>query len=708
MFEFIKLNALVSRYLDAESRELLARAYIFGADAHEKQKRSSGEAYFIHPVAVACTLAEMRMDVDTIIAALLHDVVEDTEITAFEIQEIFGEQVRKLVNGVTKLLQIEFNSKAEQQAENFRKMLLAMVEDIRVIIIKLSDRLHNMTTLGPLKPEKRRRVALETLDIYAPIAHRLGMHHFKNEFEDLAFEAIYPFRYKVLKTRVAQARGHRKKLFEKLHESLIKHLSKESINPDVVQGREKRVYSIYKKMKIRGIPFTEIMDVYAFRVIANSRKECYCILGLVHELYKPIPGKFKDYIAMPKANGYQSLHTTLFGPYGIPIEIQIRTKEMDYTADRGVAAHWIYKSKGIASEKAQRWLQKLNTLQKQANSSVELIENVKVDLFPDEVYVFTPNGEIIELANGSTPVDFAFHIHSEIGMHCIASRVNRRLVPLSHKLKHGDSVEIMTSPTAYPNPAWLDFIKTGKAKSAIKLYMRNQENEKAYDLGKRLVGQRLKRNKLEIDQMSVIFQQAVASSFNVQDFKTLLILAGKGEIGCGKVANKIVEFSASDLPKLTDEETHKLTISIDGEDLTTTTFADCCLPIPGDHISGLLIPGRGLEVHRDSCYTLKSKRNILKNPDQVVQVDWSNNIKALYSASIIVEIGNYRGSLVDVASAINQQGVDIKQFKIKEADDQYGIFSITVAVENRKQLASVIRGIRRVSQVFKVRRGPVL
>ena len=706
MFQFERLNELVAPYLDNEERARLSRAFLFGADAHERQKRSSGEPYFTHPVAVACILAEMSMDVDTLIAALLHDVIEDTEVDAAQIGNAFGEEVSKLVTGVTKLDKIEFTSKAEAQAENFRKMLLAMVEDIRVIIIKLSDRLHNMTTLGPLKPAKRRRIALETLDIYAPIAHRLGMHHFKNEFEDLAFEAIYPLRYRVLKSRVAEARGHRKKLFEKLHQSLANHLSRENIPADMIQGREKRLYSIYRKMRSKGLSFAEIMDVYAFRIIARSYKECYWILGLVHALYKPIPKKFKDYIATPKANGYQSLHTTLFGPYGIPVEIQIRTEAMDYTADRGVAAHWVYKSDDITGEKAQRWLQRLNILQKQTSSSMELIENVKVDLFPDEVYVFTPTGDIVELPSGATVIDFAYHIHSQVGNSCIAARVNRRLVPLSHQLKHGDTVEIMTSPKGHPSPSWLNFVTTGKAKSAIKLYMRNQENETAHALGKRLLAQALNRYKINLETMSVLFQQVAADAFQISNFRNLLIQIGKGELNCSAVADKIGELADEDLPTIPEEERSQLTVTIDGAENMNTRFPSCCMAIPGDAIAGVLIQGKGLEVHRETCSTLQHYRKNARESDYLVHVTWSPSIRLDFPVRLRIDTSNYRGAVAVIATAINESGSDIRTFRIEEADANYGIIHTTVLVRNRRHLARVMRNLRRTRRVFKVNRLP--
>ncbi len=705
MFIFARLNQLLSQYCTDSERQKIAEAFIFGADAHEKQKRSSGEAYFTHPVAVACTLAEMQLDMNTIIAALLHDVVEDTEITDEEIAANFGETTSKLVQGVTKLAQIQFSSKAEAQAENFRKMMLAMVKDIRVIIIKLADRLHNMSTLGPLKPEKKRRVALETLEIYAPIAHRLGMHHFKNEFQDLAFEALYPYRHKTLNARVQQARGHRKRLFDKLQQSLVRHLAKENISPDVVSGREKRLYSIYQKMLMRSIPFSEIMDVYAFRIIANSRRSCYSILGAVHELYKPIPGKFKDYIAMPKANGYQSLHTTLFGPYGIPIEIQIRTEEMDYTADRGVASHWVYKSHDLSQKKMQQWLAKLSAIQSHSTSSLDFIENVKVDIFPDEVYVFTPTGEIVELPKGATAIDFAYSVHTDIGNKCIAARVNRRLVPLNRKLQHGETVDILTSPTAIPSPSWLNFVITNKAKHGIRIYIRNQENAQAAKLGKRLLNPLLQKNKLTIDQYSPALHQKICELHEAEDIPQLLNMIGRGEVDHIQVADNILNLHTTIGQSPTNEpEDEKVILDIDPNSSSLTSFASCCRPIPGDLIIGVMIPGKGLEVHTTKCVLLQKRKILQKSPDSFVHLRWPDHTDQLFTSKLIVEIENHRGAIAELATKVSHRDASIIQINVEEAHKTHGVISLTIEVKDRQHLARIIRSIRHISNIYKVER----
>ncbi len=706
MFIFIRLNRLISKYCTAAERQEIAKAFIFGGDAHEKQTRSSGEAYFTHPVAVACTLAEMQLDRDTIIAALLHDVVEDTDVTSEEIAEHFGETVSKLVRGMTKLAKIEFSSRAEAQAENFRKMMLAMVEDIRVIIIKLADRLHNMSTLGPLKPEKKRRVALETLEIYAPIAHRLGMHHFKNEFQDLAFEALYPYRHKTLEARVNQARGHRKRLFDKLKQSLIKHLTKENIAPEMIEGREKRLFSIYQKMLLRSIPFSEIMDVYAFRIIASSRRHCYNILGAVHELYKPVPGRFKDYIAMPKANGYQSLHTTLFGPYGIPIEIQIRTEEMDYTADKGIASHWIYKSQELSQEKTRKWLKKLSAIQSQSASSLDFIESVKVDIFPDEVYVFTPTGDIVELPKGATAIDFAYSIHTDIGNKCIAARVNRRLVPLNQKLQHGETIDILTSPTATPSPSWLNFVTTNKAKHAIRIYIRDQENDQALRLGKRLLNPLIRRNKLKIDGYSEQLHQELCEKHNIDNIQNLLIMIGRGELDHVQIADTVLQLSKTISAEIKTGESlegnTETVLDIDSEGKSLTTLAKCCRPIPGDLIIGIMISGKGLEVHTTKCAVLQKQNILQKSPHLAIHVRWPDELENLFACKLLIDVENHRGAIAEIATKISHREASIMQINFDDVHKSYGTISVTIEVKDRQHLARVIRSLRGMKSIYKV------
>jgi GTP diphosphokinase / guanosine-3',5'-bis(diphosphate) 3'-diphosphatase len=702
MFIYLRLNQLLAKYCTNTDREIIANAFLFGANAHEEQMRSSGDPYFTHPTAVAYTLAEMRLDTDTIIGALLHDVVEDTNITSEEISQSFGEAPAKLVKGMTKLAKIKFRSKEEAQAENFRKMILAMVEDIRVIIIKLADRLHNMGTLGSLAPEKKRRVAQETLEIYAPIAHRLGMHHFKNEFQDLAFEAIYPYRHKTLQARVNQAHGHRKRLFDKLKNSLITHFTTEQIPPERISGREKRLYSIYQKMLRRSTPLSEIMDVYAFRIIATSERQCYNILGGVHALYKPIPGRFKDYIAIPKANGYQSLHTTLFGPYGIPIEIQIRTKEMDYTADKGIAAHWVYKSDNANQQRTRRWLKKLSAIQSHSSTSLDFIQNVKVDLFPDEVYVFTPLGDIRELPAGATTIDFAYSIHTQVGNQCIAARVNRRLVPLSQKLNHGETVEILTSPTATPSPSWLNFVTTNKAKHGIRIYIRDQENEQAISLGRKLLHNLLKLKKINIDTTPDNILLLVLQEYSANDLNQVLSMVGRGDLDSIQVANSVIHsYKALKTEIHTENDSHEpAKHHID----SITNLATCCCPIPGDLIIGVMTPGTGIEVHTTKCHILQNGQFLEKKNHLITHISWPERSNEYFSCALMIDVKNYQGAIADIAAKIARKKASILQINVQDAHNSHGSLYVLIDVLHRTHLAHIIKSLRNINSVYKVSR----
>ncbi|MCF6768253.1 bifunctional (p)ppGpp synthetase/guanosine-3',5'-bis(diphosphate) 3'-pyrophosphohydrolase [Thiotrichales bacterium 19S11-10] len=705
MFLFETLNQKLANYCNEEEREAIANAFIFGADAHEIQTRSSGEPYFTHPVAAAEILTDIQADKDTLIAALLHDTVEDTEVTSGEIKDKFGTEVAQLVDGVTKLLKIQFKSKQEAQAENFRKMMLAMSNDLRVIVIKLADRLHNMSTLGPLRPDKRRRIAHETLEIYAPLAHRLGMHDFKSQLEELAFEALYPLRYRILKYNVKQAIGNRKRLHEKLKSYLIEHLESLSIpNNYNLSGREKHLYSIYRKMQKRKLPLSEIMDVYGFRIVTESTTECYQLLGAVHSLFKPLPGRFKDYIALPKANGYQSLHTTLLGPYGVPIEVQIRTKEMDYMAEQGIAAHWLYKSRGLTDKKAKQWIQRLSEIQAHTDSSIEFVENVKVDLFPDEVYVFTPTGEIIELPREATPVDFAYAIHTEIGNHCIAARVNRRMTPLSYMLVHGETVEVITSPTASPNPAWLNFVKTGKAKSAIRQYVREQANDEAFNLGKRLVNRFLALNNLNIDEsLNEQMTEQVLKEYAVNSLKTLMIKIGRGEKEPTEVAKFIFKCIHDKVPRYkSGASIFSPALLVHGNESTNITFAKCCYPIPGDKILGIMIPNQGLEIHHRKCNELKKQKFVKRNPQQIVRADWGDHLNKQFACQLQIESANYTGAIADIATVIGNMGIHIQQVNVEEADNIYGVLSMIIAVSNRTELAKALRALKRLPRIYRV------
>ena len=697
MFLFYKLNQAIYSYLKIIERQLIVSAFLFGADSHETQLRSSGEPYFTHPVEVGCVLAGMHLDVETIIAALLHDVIEDTEFTKNDISNLYGEKVGQLVEGVTKLTKIQFTSKAEQQAENFRKIILAMVKDIRVILIKLADRLHNMTTLKPLLPDKRRRIAKETLEIYAPIAHRLGMHHVKNRFEELAFEGAYPYRYLILKAKVKRAEQHRGQLFEKILKKLQHHLEDFVSNTKNITGRKKQLYSIYRKMCDRDMSFSEIMDIYAYRVIASTRRDCYMILGAIHEIFKPIPGKFKDYISTPKANGYQSLHTTLFGPHGVPIEVQIKTKIMEDTAERGIASHWIYKSKSLSHDNAQKWLEKLSELQRYVTSPLDFIKSVKLDLFSDEVYVFTPDGEIIELPKKATCIDFAYHIHTDIGNHCISVKVNRRIFPLSYILCHGDTVEVITESKSYPNPGWLNFVRTTRAKHAIKHALKRQKQDTLINMGKQLLKQFLPRQYVEIPNIDPSVLKHILTEFNFKNMDDLYKKVGNASF---TISSLIKFFEKLDI-KNNQSEILNSTDIISINDYNLLYLSTCCTPIPFDSITGILVPEKGLQIHRRRCQHLKN--NFLQRYSNI-EVQWSDDLTLYCPAKLIISLQNVQGALAMITATMARKNAHIINFNICEADEKYGIIDTVLSVKNCKHLADIIRSLKHLKIFLKIER----
>ncbi|MDF2939468.1 MAG: bifunctional diphosphokinase/guanosine-3,5-bis(diphosphate) 3-diphosphatase [Gammaproteobacteria bacterium] len=701
MFIFSSFQEKLSRYLTPGQIYPIVQAFLFAADAHETQFRSTGEPYITHCVAVAGILADMHMDPETIIAALLHDAVEDTAVTLSQISEIFGETVAKLVDGVTKLTQIAFESKAEAQAENFRKMMLAMVEDIRVILIKMADRYHNMSTLANsnFRPEKRRRIALETLEIYAPIANRLGMNVFKNAFEDYGFQVLYPLRYRILEKRVKAARGNRRKLMDKIHEALVDRLKQYSVPPEHIFGRAKRLYSIYRKMQLRGVPFSEIMDVYAFRVLAKDLDDCYRVLGALHGLYKPIPGRFKDYIAIPKANGYQSLHTTLFGPYGVPIEIQIRTMEMEITAKNGIAAHWLYKTQGFVSPtevRTREWLEQLLDMQSSAGNSLEFIEHVKIDLFPDEVYVFTPKGDIMRLPRGATTVDFAYAVHTQIGNHCVAAKVNRRLVPLNYVLNNGQTVEVVTSPKATPNPSWLNFVVSAKAKTGIKHFLKSKEEEEAIALGKKLLTYSLAEIGLSWEKIPQGAIKALCEELNLPSEKTLLKQLGSGERSSRVVVHQLME----SMSQAERTEPQKQNLQIIGSEGMNLRFSKCCYPIPGDEVRGILSKGQGIEVHTNQC-PIWGKIDYKNHPDDLVSLSWAGEISDYFPVKMTVETENVRGVIAMVSKAITDADCNIRELHVEEARTTYGIIDVVIEVRGRVHLARLIKRLKKLKYVMR-------
>ena len=694
------LCQLLESYLSSEQVREVYRAYLFGAEAHEGQHRQTGEPYIYHPVAVARILASMHMDYQSIVAAILHDVIEDTGTPKEQIEAEFGEEITALVDGVSKLTQIKFESQAEAQAENFRKMLLAMVRDIRVIIVKLADRLHNMRTLGVMRPDKRRRIARETLDIYAPIANRLGMNQVCIELEELGFAAHFPTRYRVLSNAVRSARGNRKEILNKIETAIGQRLLQEDLNCQLM-SREKHLYSLYKKIRDRAGSFREVFDVYAFRLVVDNVDTCYRVLGIMHNLYKPVPGKFKDYIAIPKSNGYQSLHTVLFGPYGVPIEVQIRTEDMNRVADAGIAAHWLYKAGdkpgNYAQARAREWLRELLEMQQNAGDSLEFLENVKIDLFPDEVYVFTPAGEIMELPRGATAVDFAYAVHSEIGNTCIAAKIDRRLAPLRTQLLNGQSVEIITASGAHPNPAWLNFVTTAKARSNIRHYLKNLQLDEAVLLGERMLDRALQNLSSSLDAIEVAPLQSLLTECGFESPYQLYADIGLGNRMAMLVARRLVPVDGDIEP--VSSEAHPLVIR--GTEGMVVHFARCCWPVPGDEIAGFVSKGRGLVIHREACKNLVEVQN---KPDKWIDVEWQTDVEGEFPAGIRIDVANQRGVLATVAAEISEKGSNIENISIEERDGLDTLLNFTVTVTDRKHLARVIRCIRNIPDVMHVSR----
>jgi GTP diphosphokinase / guanosine-3',5'-bis(diphosphate) 3'-diphosphatase len=688
-------------YLSPAQVERVREAYDFGAEKHQGQKRVSGEPYITHPVAVADILADLRLDADTLVAAILHDVIEDTPTAKAEIASIFGQVVAELVDGVSKLDQIQFKNRQEAQAESFRKMLLAMVRDIRVIMVKLADRMHNMRTLGAMPPVKRRRTARETLEIYAPIAERLGLYAVKLELEDLGFRALYPYRYKVLERELKRARGNQKEFLGKIAETFKGALKKAGIEGSV-EGREKHLYSIYKKMQNKKISLNEMVDVYGFRIIVENADVCYRVLGLVHSVYKPMPGRFKDYIAIPRVNGYQSLHTTLFGPNGVPIEVQIRSEHMHRVAESGIAAHWKYKSGGdtfggVEHDRAREWLASLVQIQ-EGGSSEEFLESVKVDLFPDKVYVFTPKGKILRLPTGATTVDFAYAIHTDVGNRCVAAKVDRRLVPLRTPLRNGQTVEIITAKGAKPNPSWSTFLVTAKARAAIRQYLKNLKKGDALELGKRLLGLALEEFSLNLKKIPAADIDAVVKELNLRDADELYEKIGLGERLAPLVARRLQPASANSEQTIVHSGGP---LMIAGTEGLLVTYARCCFPIPNDPIMAYLSAGRGVMIHRQNCGNLAEYR---KQPDKWLSVAWEPTRGRLFSSEIQLEINNRVGVLAAVASSIAGTETNIDQVSLEERDVNSSSLKFQVQVRDRKHLARVIRTVRRMPDVQRVSR----
>ncbi|WP_188751767.1 RelA/SpoT family protein [Marinobacterium zhoushanense] len=700
------LSEHLTEYLDLTQIRQVRRAYFYAEQAHDGQRRKSGEPYVTHPLAVAGVLSEMHMDHQSLMAAMLHDVIEDTEISYEGIESQFGRPVADIVDGVSKLTHLEFETKAEAQAENFQKMVLAMAEDIRVILVKLADRLHNMRTLGAMRPDKQRRIARETLDIYAPIAARLGMRDLQVELEDLAFQAFYPMRAKYIRRAVVKARGQRRDIITQIEQAIQGRLDQEHL-PGIVTGREKHLYSIYRKMKSQKKSFSEIMDVFGFRIVTESVDDCYRILGAVHNLYKPLPGRFKDYIAIPKANGYQSLHTALFGSR-VTIEVQIRTREMDAVASQGIAEHSHYKVYGDSDSavgsynRARKWVQGLLEMQRRAGDSMEFIDHVKKDLFPDEVYLFTPKGRILELPRGATPVDFAYAVHTDIGNSCVSCRINRRLAPLSEALESGQTVEIITTPRAQPNMAWLNFVVTGKARSSIRHFLKNQQRHESIELGRRLLNQFMSNYGSSVDEVDAVKLEALLKETGLADTDALLEDIGMGNRMAYVVARRLRAEQPVDVDSdSTGSSSSRKPMAIQGAEGTVLQYAKCCHPIPGDSIIGHISTGRGLVVHRTDCRNIGYMK---EDPQKCIYLEWSGSGDEEYPVALVLEVESQRGMIAQLAMAVASAGANLLKIDSGERDGQLNRVQMELTVYNRVHLAQVIKELRRQVAVNRINR----
>jgi GTP pyrophosphokinase len=693
-----ELLGAVGDYLPPDQVGRIREAAEFGTSAHQGQKRLSGEPFIAHPVAAAAILADLRLDADTIVAAILHDVIEDTPTPKDQLAARFGADVAEIVDGVTKLDQIKFKSREEAQAESFRKMLLAMVRDLRVILVKLADRTHNMRTIEAMAPARRRAIARETLEIYAPIAERLGLYAMKLELEDLGFSALYPRRYHVLERALKRARGNQKEFLKKIEQQLKAALLKADIQAQVVT-REKHLYSIYRKMRRKRATLNEIVDVYGIRVVVDRPDTCYRALGAVHSVFKPMPGRFKDYIAIPRVNGYQSLHTTLFGPNGVPIEAQIRTADMHRVAEAGIAAHWRYKVGGDADsmqqERTREWISNLVSLQ-ESGSSEEFLESVKVDLFPDKVYVFTPKGQILRLPSSATVVDFAYAVHTDIGNRCVAAKVDRRLTPLRTVLRNGQTVEIITAKGATPNPSWVNFVVTAKARTAIRHYLKGLRRTEAIALGSKLLAQALGEFALSLEGVAEDVQRAALGELGMKDLDELYEKIGLGERLAPLVARRLLPATPSP-----GSGGALAPLAIAGTEGLLVAYARCCFPIPYDPIFAFLSTGRGVVIHRENCVNVEDYR---KHPENWLPVSWQTAPDRLFAAEIRVHVVNRTGVLAAVAAAIASTETNIDHVSITEQDSGSAVLTFELRVRDRRHLARLVRVVRRMPDVQRVTR----
>ena len=689
-------------YLTPDDVELVRIAYRFSEKAHQGQTRLSGEPYVTHPLAVASAVAEWRMDAPAIIAALLHDVMEDTAVGKAQIAEKFGKQVADLVDGLSKLDKIEFQSYQDAQAENFRKMLMAMARDLRVVLIKLADRRHNLQTMGPIRPEKRRRIAHETLEIYVPIATRLGLNNISRQLQDLSFKHIHPWRFNALSKAVKTARGNRRELLGRILDSVRGKLTEANIEAGVF-GREKSLYSIYRKMADKHLTFSQVLDIYGFRIIVKDVATCYLTMGALHALYKPVPGKFKDYIAIPKVNGYQSLHTTLIGPYGTPVEMQIRTQSMHHLAEEGIASHWRYKdseeSGADLQHKMHTWLQSLLELQSATGDSSEFLEHVKVDLFPDEVYVFTPKGKILALPRGATVIDFAYAVHTDIGHRCVAARVDHELIPLSAELANGNQVEIITAPYANPNPAWLGYVKTSRARSRIRQFLKGVQQESASALGEKMLAQEMQTLGVNPSDVPTTAWEHVIQESGGRTRRDLYSEVGLGRSGVAAVVRRLIE--QGELLQRQAKVTATAPLLIRGNDGMAIQLASCCQPIPGDPIIGLLRKDQGLRIHTHACPAVRKSRS--SEPQNWVRVEWSADPDQLFEVRIRVTVKNIIGMLGRVATDIAAMGVNIDSVNMdRKNPGLYTDIHFQVRVTGRKHLAALMRSLKRIPDAVRI------
>ncbi len=694
---FGELRAELEAYLEPEQVEEVYRAYLLGARAHQGQSRVSGEPYISHPVAVARILSEMRMDADSIIAAILHDVIEDTPTLKENLVDEFGEEVAELVDGVSKLTQIDFRSRAEAQAENFRKMMLAMVKDIRVIIIKLADRLHNMRTLDAMPPDKRRRIAHETMDIYAPIANRLGIFKMRHELLDLSIKSAYPMRYRALESACREVVGYRKEIFNTIETAIRNRLKESDINA-TVKYRQKNIHSIYRKMKEKKVSFKALTDVFGVRIMTKSVDDCYRVLGVMHNLYKPLPGKFKDYLAIPKTNGYQSLHSSLFGPHGVAIEVQIRTEDMDHFAESGIAAHWLYKegenSTTTAQSRALEWLKNLLEMQQKSGSSQEFLESVKVDLFPDEIYVFTPKGDIKKLPRGSTVLDFAFAVHTDVGNTCVAARVDGRMSPLSSRLYNGQTIEIICSDASRPHPSWLDFVITARARTNIRHFLKSLQKAEAITLGQRLLQQSVANVVGRDEAITKEKYSRVLEQYRIKDSQELLAEIGLGNRNSSLVAKAMYEIEDD----ITEFDNSGKPLAIKGTEGMVVSFAKCCRPVPGDAIVGFMSSGKGIVVHQQNCRNMTET----SSENRQLSVQWSEHVEGEYLAFMRVQVSNQRGVLANLAATIADMSSNIEYINLTEKDGRISTIEFVISVKNRTHLARIMKKLRSLPVVNRI------